>query len=158
MGEPAGSRSVRSGPNTQTEMTTAGLVLGICGGGGNDTVARVFVLIIVVVWVLAVAAILGGETGRDERLALLAVLAGTIAIGGLVFLAPEGVSGNGDYLGRFLLSLLLSAALGVGGSLATRRYGPWRGLFIAIAGDVFIPGGLILLLFASVGLGSGCLD
>jgi hypothetical protein len=29
---------------------------------------------------------------------------------------------------------------------------------ISLAGDVFVPGGLFILLFASVVIGTGCLD
>jgi len=69
-----------------------------------------------------------------------------------------GIIGNGDYLGRFPISLPIAAVIGFGVAQTRSRASTGYAVLVALAGDTLIPGGIILLLFASVGIGTGCLD
>jgi hypothetical protein len=80
-----------------------------------------------------------------------------VAVGGLFFLAPEGVSGNGDYLQRFWISVLVTSGLGFAWAAVNQGVAMWRGIVVAVAGDVIVPGGLFLLLFWGLALSGGCL-
>jgi hypothetical protein len=80
------------------------------------------------------------------------------AAGGLIFLVPRGISGNGDYLTRFWISLVVTGAIGLAWPLMTRRFLSWRSLGAAIAGDVLIPGGLVPLFIWALALSGSCID
>lgn len=134
------------------------LVTAVCGGGGNNVLAGFVVLFLAGLYAIAVVTALGRAEDGGELMLLIALLAASIAIGGLFFLYPEGINGDGDFLGRFVLSLVASGMLGIGAAVKLGEQSAGRAIFLALAGDVLIPGGLIVLLFASVGLGTGCLD
>ncbi|HYJ22039.1 MAG TPA: hypothetical protein VEW07_08465, partial [Solirubrobacterales bacterium] len=71
--------------------------------------------------------------------------------------SAEGLDGDGNHLGRFFISLGLSAALGLAVGLARRR-ATLRTVAAAIAGDVFLPG-LVLLFIIWLFVGTGfCLS
>lgn len=77
------------------------------------------------------------------------------AVGGLFFLYPSGIKGDGAFLGRFVLSLVVSGSLGVGVAFKLGEQSAGRAIFLALAGDILIPGGLFI---ASMLWGTGCLD
>jgi peptidoglycan/LPS O-acetylase OafA/YrhL len=133
-------------------------VLAVCGGGGSDAVGFIAVLVLGALYALAVLAAIGRAEDAEELAALIILLLVSVAIGGLFFLYPHGVSGNGDYLARFVISLVVAGVIGAGVVAKLGEQSAGRVFFIALAGDVLIPGGLFVLLFASVGLGTGCLD
>lgn len=101
-----------------------GFVLAICGSGGSNTPATIAVVVIALLWATAVWAAIWVGTDALERSFLLVLLLASALIGGLPFLVPYGISGHGDYLGRFLLSLLLTTGMGLGAALWSRRFGP----------------------------------
>jgi hypothetical protein len=98
------------------------------------------------------------RTGESDRLKLFLILAVAAVVGAFVFLYPHGISGNGNYLNRFWLSLGLATALGAVSSLLPPRVGFARSVITAIAGDVFLPGGLVLLFVWALALSGSCLD
>jgi len=140
--------------------TDMSLVLAICEGvsGSSRVFGIVVPLLIVGVWALFVWACVFFESEPEERPGLVAVFVAAAAIGGGIFLIPEGVSGHGDYLGRFGLSILV--ALAIGGLYAVKTEQPvvWRSIGVALAGDVLVPAGLILLLVWGLSLSGSCLD
>jgi hypothetical protein len=139
-------------------MRGTAIQLAVCGGGGNDTLGFVAVLLVAALYLLPVVAIIGGAEDMGERSSLVLVLLGSIPLGAAIFLYPHGVSGNGNYLARFLLALAVPAAIGAALAAALRIRSLGKAAFIGFAGGLLIPGGLFLLLFASVGIGTGCLD
>jgi hypothetical protein len=138
-----------------TETTIA---LAICGGGGSNAVALIVVAIVVVTWLLVVGAVIRSADDSSERAILIGLVALSVVIGAGVFFLPEGVSGDGDYLGRFFLALLISGVIGAGLALVTGAAHVGRALFVSVCGALFLTGGAFLLLFASILLGTGCLD
>ena len=124
-------------------------------GGG-----RVFWIVvpplIVALWLGAVVVVF--RRAPAGHLWMLGIFLASIAIGGFLLLYPHGIQGNGDYLGRFELSVAVSAGLGAVASLFLRQVGWARLVGIAIAGNIFVPGGLILLFVWSLAVGNTCLD
>jgi hypothetical protein len=135
-------------------------LLAICDGVAGSERARWIVIppVIFFAWGLIVWFCIWRGTDPDERASLLALLGFCVATGGLIFLVPEGISGNGDYLTRFWISLLVAGGIGLAWPLVTRKPSLWRSIGVAIAGDVLVPGGLILLFFWALGLSGSCLD
>ena len=134
------------------------LLRAVCGGGGNDILAFLVVLVIGGFYATAVVYALSRAEDGGELALLVSLLIATITIGGILFLYPEGIEGNGDYLGRFVLSFVISGLLGIGVVVKRGEEVAGRALFIALAGDVLIPGGLFVFLFSSLGVGTGCLS
>lgn len=134
------------------------MVLAVCGGGGNDTLAFIVVLAIAALYLLPIVATLGNAEDGAERAVLIVLLAISITVGGLLFLYPQGIDGDQDYLGRFVISLLVTGGIAVAAAAKWRAASVGRAVFVALAGDVLIPGGIFLLFFASMVLGSGCLS
>ena len=54
--------------------------------------------------------------------------------------------------------LLVSGAIGIGVIVKLGNQSAARVLFVALAGGILIPGGIFLLFFTSMGLGTGCLN
>jgi hypothetical protein len=135
-------------------------LLAICEGASGSS--RIFGIVvpplIVGVWALFLGACVFFESEPEERPGLVGVFIAAAIAGGAIFLLPEGVSGNGDYLGRFAISVLAALVIGVLYAWKTERPVVWRSLGVALAGDVLVPGGLILMLFWGLSLGGGCLD
>ena len=133
-------------------------MLAVCGGGGSDAIALLVVLAIGLAYGFALlTAVFRAEDG-EEALLLIVLLVASIAIGGLVFLYPHGTGGDTDYLGRFVISLVVSGLLGIGVVLRLGEQSAGRALFIALAGDILIPLGFFVLLLSSVILGTGCFE
>jgi len=78
--------------------------------------------------------------------------------GAAILLVPGGVSGNHNYLARFFVSLAVTGLVGVLAAAGSRRFNPGRALVAAVAGDVLVPGALIVLLFWIFGVEGACLD
>jgi H+/Cl- antiporter ClcA len=97
------------------------------------------------------------RSARQDWPWLAALLFGCMVLGILILVAPEGVDGNGDYLGRFFISVGISAALGLAIGLARKR-ARLHSIAAAIAGDVFLPGLMILVLIWFVVGGGHCFD
>ncbi|MGN6814672.1 MAG: hypothetical protein ACTHK3_01115 [Solirubrobacterales bacterium] len=134
-------------------------VLATCGTASGSS--RVFGIIvpplIVVLWGWGVWRV-AGDIDRDDRLKLFSVFAVAAVSGAVIFLFPHGFSGNDDYLKRFWLGLGVAALLGAIAALLRPRVSPIRSILAAIAGDVFLPGGAILLLIWALALSGECLD
>jgi hypothetical protein len=132
-------------------------VLAVCGGGGNDALALIVILVVLSLYLVAALTPIVRADGPDERLVLLSLLVGSAMLGGFVFLSSDELFG-GDYLAGFFVTWPLAAAIGLVVAHTTRRTSVGRAVFVALTGNVFVSGGLILLLYASVGIGTGCLD
>jgi hypothetical protein len=135
-------------------------LLAICDGVAGSERARWILIppVIFLAWGLFAWFCIWRGTDPDERASLSGLLGLCVATGGLIFLVPEGISGNGDYLTRFWISLLVTGGIGVAWPFVSRKLAFWRSIGVAIAGDVLVPGGLILLLFWALGLSGSCLD
>lgn len=136
----------------------ASLVLAVCGDGGSDTVALIVVAIVVLLWFLTVGAVVKAGEDGTERALLIGLVLASVLIGAGIFFLPEGVSGDGDYLTRFFLALLIPGAIGIAVALLTRAVHVGRALLISVCGALFLVGGIFLLFFASLALGTGCLE
>ncbi len=134
------------------------MTLAVCGDGGNDTFALVVVAIVVALWFLTVGVVIKAGEDETERALLIALVLVSVLIGAGIFFLPEGVSGDGDYLTRFFLALLIPGAIGIAVSLLTRAVHLGRALLISVCGALFLVGGVFLLFFASLALGTGCLE
>lgn len=134
------------------------LVLAVCGGGGNDTVALIVVLAIAALYLLVVGAAITRAEDGTERAMLVGLLVLAIAVGGLLFRGLAGISGFGDFLGRIVIALVISAGIALIVVARRRERSAGRAVFVAAAGTILIPCGLFVLFFAAVGLGTGCLD
>lgn len=134
-------------------------VLATCGtaSGSSRVFAIVIPLLIVAVWGWAVWRIMS-DVDPATRMRLLSVFAVAALAGAFVFLFPHGFSGNSNYLSRFWLGLGIAAVLGTAAALLPPRVSPIRSVLAAIAGDVFLPGGAILLLVWALGVSGECLD
>lgn len=132
--------------------------MAVCGDGGDNTVAMIVVLLVVLLWFLTVRALV--KAGRDtrEQALLVGLVLVSVLIGAGIFFLPEGISGDGDYLSRFFIALLVPGAIGVGVALITGAVHAGRALFASICGALFLVGGAFLLFFASLALGTGCLS
>jgi cytochrome c biogenesis protein CcdA len=128
-------------------------VLATCGtaSGSSRVFAIVIPLLIVAVWGWVVWRIMS-DVDPATRMKLLSVFAVAALAGAFVFLFPHGFSGNSNYLSRFWLGL------GIAAVLLPPRVSPIRSVLAAIAGDVFLPGGAILLLVWALGVSGECLD
>jgi hypothetical protein len=132
-------------------------VLAVCGGG-SDAVATIVVVLVAGLYAAALLAALTRVEDTREATWLSALLLVSIVIGGAFFLYPDGVSGNYDYLGRFVVSMVVSGILAA--LLLTQLEGRaiGRTFVIALAGTALVPGSLLLLFFSSLIFGTGCLD
>ncbi|HEV7615947.1 MAG TPA: hypothetical protein VGO36_06930 [Solirubrobacterales bacterium] len=107
-------------------------------------------------WVAVVYALFR-RSAPEDRTWLIGLLVGCMAIAPLVMSIPNGFDGDGDYFARFLTSVAIAIALGLGIGLLRRR-ALLRTVGVALVGDVFAPGLLVLALiwvFAGDGF---CLD
>jgi hypothetical protein len=145
-------------PNNVFMNALANFVLAVCGSGGSEAAALIAVALVLALWGFGVWAVVWLGTESQERALLLFLLLASAPIATLMFLGPEGLTGDGDYLARFLLAVLVPTGIGLAVALFTRRVGPGRAIAVAFSGAVLIPGGIFVLLFASLGLGTGCLD
>lgn len=134
-------------------------MLAVCGGGGSDVLAFVVIAAIGSLYLIAVGVALLRAVDGLELAVLAALLLASIGIGGFAFLYPNGLDGDGGgYLARFILSLVASGALGLVVAARWREESVGRMIFVALAGNALIPGGILVFLFASLILGTGCLD
>jgi hypothetical protein len=130
-------------------------VLAVCETGGSAWGYIVPVLIFAA-WV-GIVFVIFRRSASEDRPWLAALLFGCMVLGILIFLAFEGLEGEGDYLGRFFVSVGVSIALGLATGLVRKR-ATLRSIAVAVAGDVFLPG-LLLLFLIWVFVGTGfCLD
>jgi hypothetical protein len=134
------------------------MVLAVCGGGGSDTAALIVLLLAVLLWLAALRVPLTRVEDRTEGLVLVSLSAVSVVLSGLFLLYPHGVSGNGDYLLRFLASVSVTCLIGLGVAVLTRRAKPGHAVLVALIGDLFMPGFLIVGFFSSLLIGTGCLD
>jgi hypothetical protein len=133
-------------------------ILAICDGVSGSTRAWGIVIppLLAAVWIGALVVIFR-RIRLEDGLALVLVLLAAGGLGAFIFLFPDGVSGNGDYLARFFYSLLAAGAIGAAGALWRRDVGG-RMIVAAVLGDIFIPGLLVLLLVWSLALSGGSID
>lgn len=132
-------------------------ILAICEGvsGSTRTWGIILPPLLVALW-CTVLVLIFRRIRFEDRIPILGVLLAAGGLGAFIFLFPEGVSGNSDYLARFLYSLLAAGAIGVAGALWRREIGV-RLIGAALLGDVFVPGLLILLFVWSLSLSGGCI-
>jgi hypothetical protein len=129
------------------------VILVACGGGGNATVAIVFLLVPAVIYWLAVATALRRAEDTAERLVLIVLFLVSAALGPLILLFPD----NSPSLTRFIISLVVTGGVGLAVAAKWREGIAGRAVFIALAGDVLIPG-TILVAFIAALLGGACLE
>lgn len=131
-------------------------VLATCGTSSGSS--RVFGILlpplIVAFWGWVVWRI-ADDVDKAARLKLFSAFAVAAVSGAVIFLFPHGFSGNGNYLSRFWLGLGVAIAIA---ALLPPRVSPIRSVLAAIAGDVFLPGGAVLLLVWALALSGDCLD
>lgn len=139
-------------------MHAGDLILAVCEGGGNDTLALIVVLAIAALYLLAVGSILRRAEDGAERLMLIVLLLVSIAIGGLAYGAAGSISGLGDFIARLVVSLLISGGLALLAANLKGEETAGRAVAIAVAGDLLIPCGIFVLFFAAFGIGTACLD
>jgi hypothetical protein len=134
-------------------------LLAMCEGvaGAERVVGILIPPLVFLGWGLLVWACIWRDIDAEERSSLLGLAGICIAVGGLFMLAPEGISGDGDYLGRFWISVIVAALIGAGWSTLIYRFALWRGIAVAVLGNVLVPGGLVLLLFWALALSGSCL-
>jgi fermentation-respiration switch protein FrsA (DUF1100 family) len=133
-------------------------VLAVCGGG-SDTGAIAVILGAILLWLLIALAVIRTGRDRNERVVLLALLVLSVFLGGGVYFGvAEGFSGSGDDLGKFILALFVSGAVGAGIALATRSASGIRAFVVSSWGALFLTGGVYVLLIAFLGVGTACLD
>lgn len=132
-------------------------ILAICEGvsGSTRTWGIIVPPLLVGLW-CAVLVLVFRRTRFEDQIPIFAVLFAAGGLGAFIFLFPEGVSGNGNYLARFFYSLLAAAAVGVAGALWKREIG-LRLIGAALLGDVLVPGLLVLLFVWSLSLSGGCI-
>jgi hypothetical protein len=135
-------------------------LLAMCEGVAGPERTRWIVIppVIFLAWGLFVWACVWRDTESRERGSLLGLMVVCAVTGGFVFLFPGGVSGNGDYLLRFWISVLLAGGIGLAWPFMTNHTLSWRSIGAAIAGDVAVPGGLILMFFWALALSGSCID
>jgi peptidoglycan/LPS O-acetylase OafA/YrhL len=114
----------------------------------------ILALALLLAWAGGIAALVGTSDEQVKTRMSIVPVVGAVA-GGFVFLFPHGVSGNGNYLDRFWISLVVAIVVGGLFHLVPPRRNPFRSIALAILGDLFIPGGVILLLLVAVA-GGGC--
>lgn len=129
------------------------MILVACGSGGNATVAIVFLLVSAVIYGLAVAAALRRAEDTVELLVLIVLFLVSAALGPLILLFPD----NSPSLTRFMISLVVTGGVGLAVAAKWHEGIAGRAVFIALAGDVLIPG-TILVAFIAAGLGGACLE
>jgi len=134
-------------------------VLATCGtaSGSSRVFGIVIPLLIAAVWGWVVWRIMS-DIDATTRLKLFSVFGVAAVAGAVILLVPHGFSGNGDYLTRFWLGLGLAIVLGAITALLPPRVSPIRSVLAAIAGDVFLPGGTVLLLVWALAVSGECLD
>lgn len=140
-------------------LETPAALLAMCEGmAGSERLTWILIPpLAFLAWGLLSWACIWRNTGPAERSSLLGLLAVCATVGGLVFLLPEGVSGDGNYLIRFFFSMLIATGIGLAWANMAHRVETWRSVAVAIAGDVVVPGGLILLLFWGLAVSGSCL-
>lgn len=113
--------------------------------------------LLVALWIWVLYAVLRGVASEAQAW-LLAAFAASIVVGAAIFLIPDGLSGDTDYLARFELSV--AVAVGIGSAMAWFRRGiGWlRAVGAAVAGDVLVPGFLVLLIVFTLSASGTCLD
>ncbi|MGE5283226.1 MAG: hypothetical protein ACM3N0_13080 [Chloroflexota bacterium] len=92
--------------------------------------------------------------GATERVILGCILLGSIIFGGVMMFT----SVPDDYLLPLLASPLVAAAAGLAVARATGRVDLRRALLTSLAGGAFVPWGWFIVFYASIVIGSGCLD
>jgi hypothetical protein len=130
-----------------------GLVLAVCEGG-DDTAAVIVSLIVLAVWLSITATIIRGEDTQRRSL-LIALFVMAVLLGAAsYFLGSRSLD---EYFGiRSLFPLLGAGAIAVIAARLTPALGSGRALAVALLGGLLMPGGLIVLIFASFAIGSAC--
>ncbi len=130
------------------------MILVACGSGeGNTTAAIVFLLVPTVIYGLAVAAALRRAEDTAERLVLIVLFLVSAPLGLLILLFPD----NSPSLTRFIISLAVTGGVGPAVAAKWRKEMAGRAVFIALAGDILIPG-LILVGFIAGAIAGACLE
>jgi hypothetical protein len=131
-------------------------MLAICEPGGGQAWGFIVPILATALWGAAVFAIFRRSASADWPW-LVGLLVGCMVVGVLLLIGPEGIDGRSGHLSRFLLSVVVAAAIGLGAGLLRKRP-PLRFVVAAVAGDVFLPGLMVLyLILVFVGTGA-CVD
>lgn len=130
------------------------MILVACGGSeGNTTAAIAFLLVATAIYGLAVAVALRRAEDTTERLVLIVLFLVSAPLGLLILLFPD----NSPSLTRFIISLAVTGGVGLAVAAKWRKRIAGRAVFIALAGDVLIPG-VILVAFIAAALGGACFE
>jgi hypothetical protein len=116
-------------------------------------VAIVVLLVPAVIYGLAVAVALRRAEDTTERLVLIVLFLVSAALGLLILLFPN----NSPSLTRFIISLVVTGGVGLAVAAKWREGIAGRAVFIALAGDVLIPGGTLVTFIAAL-LAGACLE
>jgi hypothetical protein len=138
----------------------AGALLAICEPSWQTSERLLWTLgpiAIVLIWVALMFRLLwrSPDQARGPMLLLWALCA---ILGPVIFLFPEGVQGDQDFLLRFELSVAVAVVLGLLASLRVRSVGPAKLVGIAILGDIAVPGLLVLLFAFGLAASGSCID
>jgi len=123
-------------------------------GGGNAALAIVFLLVPTVVYAVAVAGVLRRAEDTAERLVLIALFLVSAALGLLILLFPD----NSPSFTRFIISLVVTGVGGLAVAAKWREGVAGRAVFIALAGDVLIPGVVVVAFIAAAIGGGACFE
>ena len=134
------------------------MLLADCGGGGNDTLAVLVVLVVAVLYLLAVGSLLRRAEDGSELIMLIVLLVVSIAIGWFAFAGFGSISGLGDFMARLVVSLLISGGLALLAAMLKGEETAGRAVMAAVAGNIFIPFGAVVLFVAAFGIGTSCID
>ncbi|HEY3552340.1 MAG TPA: hypothetical protein VGK66_01505 [Solirubrobacterales bacterium] len=134
----------------QAGMST---VLAVCGGG-NNTLAIVFLLVVAAVYALTVIAGVRRAEDATEMLVLIALFLVSAVVSGLIFFFP----GGNPSVARFVISIVVTGGMALVIAAKWREEIAGRAVFVAFAGDLLVPGGFVALLIAAFGIGEACLD
>jgi hypothetical protein len=134
-------------------------VLAVCGGGGNDVAAWLIVLAAFLVWVAGTVLIVKSARDKKEKRLLIALLIVSIPLGpALIAAFYDGVFGSDADFGKLVLLLLVPGAIGAGIALFTRAGHGLRAFLASTWGVIFIGGVGMIMFFAALAAGGGCLE
>lgn len=130
-----------------------------CGGGGNDALAWLIIVVAFAAWLGVTILIVRAARDRTEQHLLLGLLIGSIVLGPLIIAAfYGGFFGNDSNVGKLAVILLMPGALGAAIAYRTKAAHSGRAFLISTWGAVFLAGAAVVLLFAALAVGDSCLE
>jgi hypothetical protein len=134
-------------------------VLAVCGGGGNDLVAWLIVLGVLLGWIGGAVLIVKSARNHRERHLLIGLLIASVLLGPLLVAAfYDGVFGADGSYGKLAGVLLIPGAIGTLIALKTRDGHGVRAFLISTWGAFFLSGLWVVIFIAFIAVGTGCID